>query len=88
LIKLIRRIELEEFVHDYGCEIEYLPPYSPDYNPIEFSFSVIKKAVKNLELEGDEDIEEVAQRTVDLACKVVTEDMSKSQFRHCKIRVD
>lgn len=25
-----------------GCRIEYLPPYSPDYNPIEQAFSVIK----------------------------------------------
>ena len=25
-----------------GCRIEYLPPYSPDYNPIEQAFLVIK----------------------------------------------
>jgi len=25
-----------------GCRIEYLPPYSPDFNPIEQAFSVIK----------------------------------------------
>jgi hypothetical protein len=24
------------------CRVEYLPPYSPDYNPIEQAFSVIK----------------------------------------------
>jgi transposase len=25
-----------------GCRIKYLPPYSPDYNPIKQAFSVIK----------------------------------------------
>lgn len=25
-----------------GCRIEYLPPYSPDYQPVELAFSVIK----------------------------------------------
>jgi len=26
----------------YGIQIEYLPPYSPDLNPIEEAFSKIK----------------------------------------------
>lgn len=25
-----------------GCKLIFLPPYSPDYNPIEFAFSSIK----------------------------------------------
>ena len=25
-----------------GCLIKYLPPYSPDYNPIELTFSILK----------------------------------------------
>src|SRR5579862_7245174 len=34
--------ELVELVQGYGCKIEWLPPYSPDYNPIEEAFSTIK----------------------------------------------
>jgi len=30
-----------------GYKLEYLPPYSPDFNPIEFSFSVLKKVIKS-----------------------------------------
>lgn len=30
---------LRELVEDYGCVLEFLPPYSPDFNPIEESFS-------------------------------------------------
>lgn len=29
-----------------GCRIEYLPPYSPDFNPIEQAFSVIKSHLR------------------------------------------
>jgi transposase len=29
-----------------GCHIEYLPPYSPDYNPIERSFSCLKAFIR------------------------------------------
>ncbi|KAG2340026.1 hypothetical protein BDR05DRAFT_1002795 [Suillus weaverae] len=31
--------ELYDLVHDAGCLLLYLPPYSPDLNPIEESFS-------------------------------------------------
>jgi transposase len=27
---------------DLGCRLEFLPPYSPDLNPIELAFSVVK----------------------------------------------
>ena len=33
-------------VEGYGCRVEYLPPYSPDYNPIEQAFSVIKSLIR------------------------------------------
>jgi transposase len=28
---------VRELIEDRGCELVYLPPYSPDYNPIEES---------------------------------------------------
>jgi transposase len=38
---------IREIIENAGYKIEYLPPYSPDYNPIEYSFSVIKQALKS-----------------------------------------
>lgn len=35
-----------------GLRLEYLPPYSPDYNPIEKCFSKIKAYLKKLERVG------------------------------------
>jgi transposase len=34
--------ELQELADHFGVRIEYLPPYSPDFNPIEEAFSKIK----------------------------------------------
>ena len=31
-----------EAIEQKGCIVKYLPPYSPDYNPIELTFSVLK----------------------------------------------
>jgi hypothetical protein len=37
---------IEEVIQEHGCEIHFLPPYSPDFNPIELSFSVLKAWVQ------------------------------------------
>ena len=38
--------DLIEYIESFGERIEFLPPYSPDFNPIESSFSVIKSFLK------------------------------------------
>ncbi|MBA3389602.1 MAG: IS630 family transposase [Rubrobacter sp.] len=35
-----------ELIEARGCEVLYLPPYSPDYNPIEEAFSKIKALLR------------------------------------------
>ncbi len=37
---------IQELIRSRGCEVRYLPPYSPDYNPIELTFSVLKTWVR------------------------------------------
>ena len=37
---------IQEAIEAVGCEVKYLPPYSPDFNPIELSFSVLKAWVR------------------------------------------
>jgi len=34
--------ELIALLKELGCHVVFLPPYSPDYNPIETAFSTIK----------------------------------------------
>ncbi|CAG8652773.1 13392_t:CDS:1, partial [Racocetra fulgida] len=33
-------------VEELGCHVIFLPPYSPDYNPIKTAFSIIKSWIK------------------------------------------
>ena len=37
-----KRERVRELIEGRGCELLYLPPYSPDLNPIEEAFSKIK----------------------------------------------
>jgi transposase len=39
---------LLEIAESFGCSILYLPPYSPDFNPIELAWSWIKTFVRRL----------------------------------------
>ena len=38
--------KIEKLIRSAGCEIEYLPPYSPDFNPIEHHWFSIKNRIK------------------------------------------
>jgi len=37
-----------------GCELIYLPPYSPDFNPIEEAFSKVKAILRKVGARGRE----------------------------------
>ena len=37
---------VRELIEERGCELIYLPSYSPDFNPIEEAFSKIKRLVR------------------------------------------
>ena len=37
---------IRELIEERGCELMYLPAYSPDYNPIEEAFSKIKNLLR------------------------------------------
>ena len=39
---------IEQIVADAGCQLLYLPPYSPDFSPIELAWAWIKAAVRRL----------------------------------------
>jgi transposase len=54
-----------------GCKVEYLPPYSPDFNPIEYSFSVIKKVVKDeYQIQGTDSPEVLGEKILRAAVAV------------------
>ena len=40
---------IEELIEERGRELVYLPPYSPDLNPIEEAFSKVKRLLRETE---------------------------------------
>ncbi len=37
---------IRELIESKGCELIYLPPYSPDFNPIEEAFAKLKALLR------------------------------------------
>ena len=46
--------EVDQVFKDTSALVHYLPPYSPDYNPIELAFSKVKYTLKAMETEMQE----------------------------------
>lgn len=49
---------VRERIEAVGCFVLYLPPYSPDLNPIEMLFSKVKQLVRGM---GTESVEELSE---------------------------
>jgi transposase len=41
-----KRAKVRELIEGRGCQLMYLPSYSPDYNPIEEAFSKVKEILR------------------------------------------
>ena len=70
---------LKELIEERGCELLYLPPYSPDFNPIEEAFSKIKQLVRKAEARTRDALVEAIGRGISM---VTTEDAC-GFFGHC-----
>ncbi len=43
-----KSLKVKELIESVGCRLIYLPPYSPDLNPIENYWAVMKKNIKKI----------------------------------------
>jgi transposase len=62
-----------------GARLLYLPPYSPDLNPIERCWSKIKTTLRAAQARTREALEEA----ITLALATVTESDARAWFKHC-----
>ena len=53
-----------KMVHEVGALVHFLPPYSPDYNPIEEAFSKVKALLRAMDMEDPEDLVMAAFSTI------------------------
>lgn len=66
-------------IHAAQAELVYLPPYSPDLNPIELAFSKIKQALRSLSLRTVDALWQTMQSVLDR----VTATDAEGFFHHC-----
>jgi len=71
--------EVKELVHDFGCELLYLPTYSPDFNPIEHLFAKVKTFIKKAK---PDNIQKMIESFCNAVSTVTYQDILNS-VRHC-----
>jgi transposase len=70
---------VRELIEERGCELLYLPPYSPDLNPIEEAFSKVKRILRKAESRTREALVEA----IGAAISAVTAKDARGFFGHC-----
>jgi transposase len=73
---------VRELIEKRGCELVFLPPYSPDFNPIEQAFSKVKGMLRGAEARTREALIEAMGR----ALSAVTATDVPGFFGHCGYR--
>lgn len=64
---------IRDLIEAAGAELRYLPPYSPDFNPIEMAFSKFKAFLKK-----------AAARTLDALWDAITEALTRFTPQDCE----
>jgi transposase len=74
--------KVKEIIEGRGCELIYLPPYSPDLNPIEQAFSKVKGLLRKAEARTRASLIEA----MGLALSAVSARDARGFFGHCGYR--
>jgi transposase len=70
---------VEAAIRAAGCRLEYLPPYSPDLNPIEQAYSKLKRALRDWAARTVEGVYEGLRQIITR----LSADECRNYFRHC-----
>jgi transposase len=70
---------VRESIEARGAELRYLPPYSPDYNPIEACWSMVKQKLRALRARSLEALDQAIPE----ALRLITAEHTAAFFRHC-----
>ena len=74
-----KRAKTRELIESVGAELMFLPPYSPDLNPIEMVFSKIKQLLRSLGERTRDALWGAMQSVLDQ----VTPSDAANCYRHC-----
>lgn len=71
--------EIEQWITQAGARLIYLPPYSPDFSPIENCWSKIKSVLRSIAARTYLDLAEAIEK----AFEAVSPDAIRGWFTHC-----
>ena len=71
--------KVRQIIEAAGAELLYLPPYSPDFNPIEKAWSKIKQLMRSAKARLIDALEQAAA----LAFAAITAENAAAWFTHC-----
>ena len=74
-----KRVRTRELIEAVGASVLFLPPYSPDLNPIEMIFAKIKHLLRSLACRSSEALWRTMQSVLDQ----ITASDAANCFRHC-----
>lgn len=70
---------VRELIEAAGAELLYLPPYSPDFNPIEQCWSKLKQALRSAKARSVDAL----QQALSEAIPTISPNNAQAWFRHC-----
>jgi transposase len=70
---------VRQLIEDRGAQVLYLPPYSPDLNPIEQAWSKLKQRLRGVKARVLEQLEPALAD----ALSAITAQNAQAFFRHC-----
>jgi transposase len=74
-----RSPRIDQLIESVGARVLRLPPYSPDFNPIEMAISKMKSLLRKLARRSLEDL----QTAIATAMSVITPQDARNFFAHC-----
>jgi transposase len=74
-----KRVRVRELIEAAGCTLLYLPPYSPDLNPIELAFAKLKALLRKAQERTVDGLWSFLGRALDL----FSSEECRNYFRHC-----
>ncbi len=73
---------VQDAIHATGASIDFLPPYSPDFNPIEMAWSFVKNILQEIEARTLASF----QKALKYALEKITENKLLGWFQHAGYR--
>jgi transposase len=77
-----KTVAVVALIEHRGCTVLYLPPYSPDFNPIELAFAKLKAFLRHAAARTQDTLDTAIREGLD----IVTPNDARAFFHHCGYR--